>query len=255
MCLPASDPLTRLEMIEWLTNTGERNENSEAFRQRAPRFECGVRELVNLADPTSGELSADDIANSTMAIQIGERAEYFSSLAFACLVLTGQSDNALKCQFPVFLVEGGYTAALNFLELPVPTPARPKLDAITMKGIADRISAVDYGGGRQAVAAYFKCLFSRANMTRMSEALTALEHLSAAEAVSLLEVLALSAIRGSATASGGHHPEAQLRSQMEEWGLIPGSDFNVRDVDARELAAICNPVLMGCIFLIGMNIC
>jgi hypothetical protein len=101
----------------------------------------------------------------------------------------------------------------------------------------------DDSGGREAVAAYFECLFARANMIRMSHVIATIKNLSPAEATFALEVMALSAIRGSATASGGHHPEEQLRSQMEEWGLIRGIDFNVRDVDARELAAICNTEL------------
>jgi hypothetical protein len=230
-------------MIEWLTNAGERNEDSEVFYRQAPLFQQGVRQLTNLANPSSGELSADDIARSVMKTQAGKRADYFSSLAFACLVLTGQSDNALKCQFPVFLVSGGYTEAQRFLRLRAPTPARPRLGVITMKQIAERMPEAENSGGRQVVTAYFQCLFGRANMTRMSQVITTIRGLSIAETSFVLEVMALSAIRGSATASGGHHPEEQLRSQMEEWGLIRGTDFNVRDVDARELAAICNTEL------------
>ena len=234
-------------MLEWVTNAGMRLEDSDVFRREAIRFEQGVRWLADILDPDSGDLSAAKIADAVSGAPVANRSEFFLTLAYACLVLTGQSDNALKCQFPVFLVRADAPLARRLLRLVPPSTHNPALSAIKMERVAQRISAQDASPDaiHQLVNAYFDCLFGRANMTRLRDVVTEVQRMDNGRATSLLEVMALSAIKGSATASGGHLPEEQLRLQMETWGLVRGTDFNTADVGALELASLSGRTLPG----------
>jgi hypothetical protein len=233
-------------MVEWLTNAGVRLEDSEVFRREAPRLRQGVRLLADIVDPSSGELAAVKVAEVVLSVDANERAEFFQTLATSCLILTGQSDNALKCQFPVFLTQQDFSSARDLLGLKLPTPTNPMLPAIKLERVAQKISGnnVDENAARELACTYFECLFERANMRRMCEAITEIRRMESSRATPLLEVMALSAIRGSATASGGHRPEEQLRDLMMEWGLIRGVDFNSADVAAPELARLTRAELV-----------
>ena len=241
VCIPPSDPRTRLEMISWLTPAGARLEESDVFQVESERFERGAEILANLADPGSGFIRPEDIADVTLALPVDQRQDQFESVAIACLWLTGQSDNALKCQFPVYLLGQNFAEAKALLGLAPPSITQPVLKVLKFKDISkvvgrttSAISAV-----RETIIAYFDFLFTAANSSRFETAVKAIRAAEPAARKSLLETITITAVRGSATASGGHEPEDALRLEMERWGLQRGHDFNTSDVSAMKLYEIC----------------
>ena len=228
-------------MISWLTTVGARLENSTIFANESDRFKQGVTELKNLSDRSTGTLSADVISNAIIGKPAEERQAMFERIATTCLMLTGQSNNSLKCQFPVFLLQGSHKSAKHLLKLSDPSKENPSLAVIDMErvGRAIKEGENDSDSLRELVGAYFECVFSRSNMERLQGVVAALDRASATDEGNLIEAMAVSAIRGSATASGGHDPEEQLRLQMEEWGLRRNTDFNSSDVTAAQLKSLC----------------
>jgi hypothetical protein len=167
-----------------------------------------------------------------------ERAELFKSLASTLYLVTGKSDNNSKCQFPLFLRDVARWGTL-------PSVTRRKGGAVieqnplprTIKSddFMELVAAVENSSEESRLLEQFvSFLLMGKDAVRQFWSLGysyyALKQLGRGYERNLLSPIVIFKVRGSVSASGGHKPEATLRSYLENWGLIPDEDFNLADV-------------------------
>lgn len=173
-----------------------------------------------------------------------ERAELFKSLASTLYLVTGKSDNNSKCQFPLFLRD-----IARWDKLPSVTRRINKKTGAETKSVRDKalprtlesdaymglIAAIDNGATESRLLEQFvSFLLMGEDAVRQFWSLGfsyyALKQFGRGYERNLLSPIVIFKVRGSVSASGGHKPEAILRSHLESWGLIPDKDFNLADV-------------------------
>lgn len=167
-----------------------------------------------------------------------ERAELFNSLASTLYLVTGKSDNNSKCQFPIFLRDvarwdtlpsiiqkNGHTMvepsqlprtikSVDFMRLVAATEDSTNVSRLLEQFISFLLS------DREAVSQFWS----------LGSSYFTLKKLGRGYERNLLSPIVIFKVRGSVSATGGHEPETILRSYLESWGLIPGEDFNLKDV-------------------------
>jgi len=236
-CLPASDPRTQLEMIPWLTMSGNSHEMSDKFRETSAALGSGMKMLSRAFGLRNDEPLAVKLAQMLMTLEPEERAVSFRNLVTFLFQASGTSDNAIKCQFPIELNMSGLTGAKEIIRLNRLSIESPSLRTIGSESVSKAVTATKFEPQSQLelLRAYFDCILSRGNQRRIEQVASALGELTSTELDAVTEILALGVIRGSATASGGHDPEEALRQLLESWGLRRGVEFNTSDVGIAEV--------------------
>ena len=196
----------------------------------------------DFADPQScrPEAIANRFIERVEAVSSTDGAALLEALSAVLFLVTGKSDNNAKCQFPLHLRdEAGWET------IPTPqtrgqnvTPAKYRDAPIPRVLKAARFMSIVAGlSGRRDAQSRLLTEFVRFVLDREScvnqlwsigrsyVMLKPIDHHK-----DLLTPLVVFQVRGSVSASGGHDPEALLRSRLEEWGMRPGIDFNTSDV-------------------------
>jgi hypothetical protein len=165
------------------------------------------------------------------------------ALAAVLYLVTGKSDNNVKCQLPVYLKN-----ELGWSQFPsasrrgasVKLSAGPIPRVLKAETYMEVVSLLRNPEQKELLLSEFIGFILRgeaslAQLTSLGRAYFALKESAEPDsALHLLAPLVLFQVRGSVTASGGHEPEELLRDRLEEWGLERDVDFNSSDVLERQ---------------------
>jgi len=159
--------------------------------------------------------------------------ELLNTIASALYLVTGKTDNNVKCQFPLYLRDHARLTTL-------PIARKQGMSSIPLPRVlkAQRLMRIvaglrDYPEHQIALLQRF-IEFIISDESYISQ-LWAIGHSyvalsSIGKGADLLSPLATFKVRGSVMARGGHDPEKILRERLTEWGLQAGTDFNEADV-------------------------
>jgi hypothetical protein len=243
-------PPVELELVSalsefdiWITPSLREIQDTDRFRTELERV-AGVFDTLGAA--TSGFADVEHCDPNLIAGQFiarirpqdrQEAAETLRSLAAVLFLVTGKSDNNVKCQFPLYLRDhakwNGFPAlrkkAKEQVASSVPLPR--VLDSERL--IGSIVSLQDHEHQQlRLLREYVGFILNHERYTSqlwsIGRSYVMLKDFGRAR--DLLAPLVVFQVRGSVSASGGHEPEAALRSRMAEWGLEAGSDYNLGDV-------------------------
>jgi hypothetical protein len=250
--VPARDARRDLDEFDiWITpSLGEITE-TDKFKEELARVTRIFEELGKATNNFKDESHCEPgtIARTFARIASGQsetdRAELFKSLASTLYLVTGETDNNSKCQFPLFLRDTAKWTTLptvkrrsdkktgletkTFVDKPLPRTLESDTYMDLIASIAD--GAVESRLLEQIVS--FLLLKGKDSVRQfwsIGYCYYALKSLGQGYERNLLSPMVIFKVRGSVSASGGHKPEEMLRDQLHAWGLIPDSDFNVADV-------------------------
>lgn len=228
----------------WITPSLGEIVNTDKFKNEMIRviriFEELGQATGNFQDEQHCEPSAiaQTFAQLANDRTVSERAELFKSLASTLYLVTGKSDNNVKCQFPLYLRDVVRWETLPFLkrhsghsvveqiQLPRTIKSDDFMNLIaTIENSADQARLLEQIVsfllmGEDAVRQFWSLGFSY----------YALKQFGCGYERNLLSPIVIFKVRGSVTASGGHKPEDFLRDYLSSWGLIPDVDYNLTDV-------------------------
>jgi len=260
------------EFESWITASIQDIGDTTTYREEQEKIS---RILSSLANATRGFESPSDCNPEQMAFYcvaeieriISEAAsvdgalkaatDLMDSLISMLFLVTGKSDNNIKCQFPVFLFQNenrtvfpvlkgrkGKIITFEYLELGrvVKQDRVSKLiaEALVMR---ERYEG-DIDLGAEAVwllKGYIKTILDSPDSVEQLWALGFsyffLKNNKPGFESKLLAPIIAFKVRGSVAAQSGHIPERILRGYMKSWGLKADVDFNSDDVivDGREL--------------------
>lgn len=170
-----------------------------------------------------------------------EAEERLAAALTALFLVTAKSDNAVKCQYPIWF------RARHGEHYPIVRARRVQFNRVpTVVKSTDivkqavRLSAVDDQIARNLLDEYVGFLLSddkdENQLAALVDAFASAESKAPGNGLHLLAPLVAFQIRGSVAASGGHDPEQIVRDYLVEWGLEPGIHFNLNDITAGALS-------------------
>jgi len=252
------------EFDNWITASIQQVTETETYRSELAKI---GRILNSLGDATNEFESVQSCQPERMAIycvaevekiisesdsiaeSLKSAVDLLDSLISMLFLVTGKSDNNLKCQFPVYLFQSenrtvfpilrrtGGKINFEFEEL-----GRVIKQERISKLIGDALVLREkYNGSIDLEAeavwllqGYINTILSGEGSTEQLWALGScyfsLKNKSPDMENSLLAPIVAFKVRGSVAAQSGHLPEKILRRFMASWGLKSGVDFNIDDV-------------------------
>ena len=247
--LPTLDLATQLlEFDVWITPSLGEIRDTERFRDELGAvvqiFEAlGIasQQFRAIKDCQPSEI-ADVFVGIARRLPADQALKTLQSLASVLFLVTGKSDNNVKCQLPLFLRDKARWDAIPTVRRvrgrvqfqTVPTPR--ELKAEKYLGIVAGLG--DYPDHQKRLLEEF-VRFLLSDDTCVSQLWSVgysyfmLKPFNKEK--DLLSPLVIFQVRGSVTASGGHDPEVMLRRRMIEWGLDAETDFNSSDVVLTEV--------------------
>jgi hypothetical protein len=180
-----------------------------------------------------------------------------NGLASVLFLVSGKSDNNVKCQLPIHFQNIGWQ------EIPAVRSSKGKLKISTRK-LPRTLEAIDFMNiiinlklydiqesdtnliavskdyQLQLLEKFIGFILSEdsyiAQLWSIGHSYFALKPFGTSR--SLLTPLVIFQVRGSVAASGGHEPEKRLRKVLEDWGLKRDIDFNLNDVVVEKFGNI-----------------
>jgi hypothetical protein len=252
------------EFDAWITPSMQEIQDTEKYSNELGKVNNLMRRLGDSIDNFASEDSCTADAISSTCIELIKQqiaglekeedkiAVSISTLESLCSLLfmvTGKSDNNLKCQFPVYLAQSvgrsdfpqkrGRGRNISFQSTPLGrTIKSDKLSKLTSDalvydndtdGFRDLEEEARWLLGKY-IAAILKDKESIRQFWALGKSYFTLLEISPGAEKALLAPIVIFKVRGSVSASGGHMPENILRKMMEQWGLERGVDFNLDDV-------------------------
>ena len=249
--VPLDTKASRAEFDVWITPSLGEIRDTERFREEMISI-VDIFEVLGLATDNFADIKhcnptaiANTVADSIKDMEWLTAASHLKALAAVLFLVTGKSDNNVKCQLPLYLREKGHgLPAIRGINLPVrrtgESPPRV-LEAEKYMKIVARISQPDWQC--QFLEVFIRFVLSDdlcvAQLWSIGRSYFMLKPLGRER--DLLSPLVAFQVRGSVSASGGHNPEALLRTRLSEWGLIAGVDYNTSDVVLANLLGIQVP--------------
>jgi hypothetical protein len=243
MLLPRT-PLTQTEILaefdQWVTPTLGDIRDTQRFQDEANRLAGLLDQVVERSLQGEGDIAETFKAEVNDILTISDTAECRHKLndAIAALYLvTAKSDNAIKCQFPIYFKNAGFQYPKIRLGK-IENGAVPNvIQATDLVSRVVALKTIDFGRAALLLDTYIDFLLSD---PRDKNQLAALVKAHAATAndigdTYLIAPLVAFQVRGSVAASEGHEPEQIARNVLFEWGLIPNGYFNLTDVTAIQL--------------------
>ncbi len=251
------------EFDYWLTPEIERIQDTEKYQVEVQSVELILAEMAmptnEFDDPSHCTPSTitstilDLMKNefdlkSTHSENVERLSRLIDSLFSLLFVVTGKSDNNIKCQFPVFIRLGrqqfphipwlakGPKVTVKNLGRTIKSKKVTKLaaDAFVYSSAIEDLYLNDVSW---LLSSYIDLLLHDTNSINQfwsfGRGYFYLLKEKPGSQRDLLAPLVTFKVRGSVAASGGHIPEDRLREQMTSWGLINGVDFNFSDVDVN----------------------
>lgn len=243
--IPARDLHRDLKEFDiWITPSLGEITDTDIFRSELNRISFIFDELGKATENFQDENHCQPGKIARTFIRIAndkpevERAELLKALASTLYLVTGKSDNNVKCQFPLFLRDVAQWEALPMVATQKgKTVIKKRLLPRTIKSddFMDLISSLDNNSEKiRLLEQFVNFLLKGTDAIRQFWSLGfsyhALKQFNKGYERNLLSPIVIFKVRGSATASGGHKPESILRWNLEQWGLIPDEDFNLNDI-------------------------
>lgn len=239
------------EFDMWITPSLSEIRDSEMFSTSLRRTVEVLEILGNATNEFLSPVDPEEVATTFLSRLADDTPEVaarkLQALASLLYLVTGKSDNNVKCQLPVYLrneigwsrfprlVRTNSTATIREDDLPRVLEAERYME--TIANITDTQQRKHLL--REFVRFILNDKASLDQFASIGRAYYALKNSGEpGSEKSLLAPLILFQIRGSVTASGGHEPENILRKRLEEWGLERDVDFN--SADALESGAEAN---------------
>jgi hypothetical protein len=232
-----SDKLSEFDL--WVTpSLGDIRDSSE-FVSALSEIQNGLEIISEITDRylSAQTCSASNIANKLSAsiaeLSKSEATKHINRVSSVLFMVTGKTDNNLKCQFPLYLKQKIGVDSLpnvaknNIVNKPIPRVLKSNAIAnivAGLKGYPDKQKEFlsIYYSFIIADEAYAKQLWS------IGSSYVRLQEIGAEK--SLVSSLAIFKSRGSITAIQGHSPEQMLRAKLHDWGLIADIDYNTQDI-------------------------
>lgn len=236
------------EFDVWITPSLGEIRDTDRFREEMAR----VVSVLNALEPSIvAAQSPNDFAPSKIATtflafidQADEQTakEILQSLASLLFLITGKSDNNAKTQLPHYLMHSVGWKVLIDLKV------RRNEIFLTQKPIPRVLNSKSYMGHiakfckypdkserdrtqRRLLEQYIAFVLSDeiylSQLWSLGQSYVMLKELGRER--DLLAPLIVFQVRGSVSASGGHDPEALLRSRFQQWGLLADIDYNLAD--------------------------
>lgn len=160
---------------------------------------------------------------------------FLDDICNVLLLATGKTDNNLKCQFPLMLKNSvGISSYPQKMSSGLwKEKALPR--TLQMSDVTKIIVSLSEKENYQRIftESYFQLIISDEDYAKQLWCLGnayAIQKSNGNENYLLGSIVVFQS-RGSITATQGHIPESILRGYMSEWGLTPGEDFNLQDVE------------------------
>ncbi len=187
----------------------------------------------------SSSALAHNVVNLLLKYSDDEKQDILKCICGVLFLVTGKTDNNLKCQFPLLLRN-----TYGIFEYPQKNssgrwvnkqlPRTLQFNAVT-KIIIQASGKVEFQ--EKFLESYFHLIISDEGYAKqlwsLGTAYYSQKQMGTADA--LLSPIVVFQSRGSITATQGHIPEAILRSYMTEWGLKAGVDYNLQDVEIGQI--------------------
>lgn len=213
-------------------------ENLDGMKRGFDYMEQITNNFETLASCSSSAL-AHNTVNIISAYNNDEKQVVLNCVCAVLLLVTGKTDNNLKCQFPLLLRN-----TYGITEYPQKNssgcwvkkqlPRTLQFDAVTKIIIqADGKSEFQ----ERFLESYFHLILSDEEYAKQLWSLGTAYYTQKqiGNEDSLLSPIVIFQSRGSITATQGHIPEMILRSYMTEWGLEAGTDYNIQDVEIGQI--------------------
>jgi hypothetical protein len=247
MKLSASSRNTNRDLLEfdiWITPALGEITETEKFKTELRRvisiFEALGDATRNFGDEADCHPAAiaRTFAHLVRSHSTDARAELFKSLASTLFLVTGKSDNNFKCQFPLYLRDVAKWPGLPVLSgrsARAPAGIRPLPRVIESEAFLELASTIlDEEWESKLLEQFLSFLLQDEAAIRQfwtfGHCYFALKNFGRAYESNLLSPIVVFKVRGSVSASGGHHPEKILRDILRDWGLVAGRDFNLNDI-------------------------
>lgn len=229
------------EFDRWITPSMGEIKDAEQF----PAFFEEIKEGMNLLSRLCNNFDsfascrAASIAEKFFEQCEDEMVESESLRLFSALMmLTGKTDNNLKCQFPVYLAQtlgdSGFPCIRNgkLAEKAIPRTLGAEAVSSAIANLSGHVIAQ-----KNLIEKYLRVLIGDEPSRRQvwSFGLGYLAALDSDCGDDFLTTLVIFFKRGSITASKGHEPDNLLRERMSEWGMEPDVDYNCQDVAVVDL--------------------
>ncbi len=246
----------------WITPSLQEIQDTEKYAQELQKVDGLIDKLgeatnnfasVDSCSPEAIAATCVDLIEQVIAKKTTEQEkiqaaiEILESLCSLLFMVTGKTDNNLKCQFPVFLAQTeertdfpqrrGRNGTFQYSTL----GRTIKSDKLS-KVIADALVCYSNYEGLEYledeaqwllgkyITAILKDEASIQQFWALGKSYYSLRADNPGSEKALLAPIVIFKVRGSVSASGGHIPENILRKMMLSWGMERGVDFNTDDV-------------------------
>ena len=229
----------------WVTPSLGEIRDMPQFKLNLDGMKHGFDYMVEITNnfESLSSCSSSALAHNTVSILSGhnddEKQTILNCICGVLLLVTGKTDNNLKCQFPLLLRN-----IYGILEYPQKNnsghwikkqiPRTLQFDAVTKITIQANGEAEFQ---ERFLESYFHLIISDENYAKQLWSLGAAYYSQKQMGNEdfFLSSIVIFHSRGSITATQGHIPETILRSYMTEWGLVAGRDFNTQDVEIGQI--------------------
>lgn len=230
----------------WVTPSLGDIRDSSQFKINLDAMKCGfdyIAQITNNFESISN-CASSILARNTLRIisdyNDDEKKQFILNCICGVLFLvTGKSDNNLKCQFPLFLrnTYGLYEYPQRNRKgkwINKQIPKDLQFESVA-KIIIQANGKADFQ--EQFIESYFHLIISDESYAKQLWIFgtTYCLQKQLGNENALLSPIVVFQSRGSITATQGHIPETILRSYMSEWGLEAGTDFNIQDVEIGQI--------------------
>lgn len=257
------------EFDQWVTPSIQEIQDTEKYKSELEKVDALISSLgestgyfsdIDHCGPdqiasTCINLIKDNISNRGMnaSEMIIHSTDIIESLASLLFMVTGKSDNNLKCQFPVYLAQNypnhsfplktGSKGKVKFTKKSLGRVVKSdKLAKVVSDALVYSVIGCEQehliSEAKWLLGKYVESILKDSESVRQFWALGrsyfSLKELDQGFERSLLAPIVIFKVRGSVSASGGHIPEDILRGIMERWGMEKGIDFNLDDVILKD---------------------
>ena len=229
----------------WVTPSLGEIRDMPQFKVNLDSMKCGFDYMAQITNnfESISSCSSSALARNTVRIissnNDDEKKAILNCICGVLLLVSGKTDNNLKCQFPLLLRN-----TYGIFEYPQRNslgrwvkkalPRTLQFDAVT-KIIIQANGKVDFQ--ETFLESYFHLIISDKDYAKQLWSLGTAYYLQKqmGNEDALLSPIVVFQSRGSITATQGHIPETILRAYMTEWGLEAGEDYNTQDVEIGQI--------------------
>ena len=255
------------EFDTWITPSLQEIQDSDKYKEELDRVDfllgslgAGVNEFSSIDDcspesiaSTCVDLIEEVIQSETCTDKFTKAIEQIDALSSLLFMVTGKSDNNLKCQFPVYLSQevGRDTfphktnskKVVKFTDKKFPREiksdklAKLVSEALVCSNLSSDLAYLE-GDAKWLLGKYVSAILKDDDSVKQFWSLVksyfSLKSMGGGFERSLMAPIVIFKVRGSVSASGGHIPEDLLRGMMDKWGMESGVDYNLEDVILRD---------------------